>query len=236
MYSQQSVLLITKQNEVLTTHLEEICYNKNLTLAKLYNISDGISAVNEFRYGLLIIDTKHYQIGLDMLSLFKRKDFYVPSVILVSEKNLEIADDNVDVVKRNDLDKMSELITDNLNKTSCKFPLGQVPYIRTTIEKQLTLFGFSRRYKGFDYMADIIMKILNNTNSKISFKKYIYPYISSLYNVSEESVERDIRNLISKMQPSHFFSFKLTTKNVVTALVCYIKDYLNKLGNYKLSF
>lgn len=236
MYLQKSILLITKKDEKICSQLEEICCDKNLTLSKLYNISDCISAINQFRFGLLIIDTKYSPISDEMLLLFKRKDFYVPSVMLISDTDSNINDENVDVVKRDEIDKISGLITKRLNKNSSKFPSHQIPFIKTTVEKQLDLLGFSRRYKGFDYLSDIVIRILNNSSTHLSFKKYIYPYISCLYNVSEESVERDIRNLISKLEPNDFFNFKPTTKNIVNAVVNHIKDYLNKLSNYKLTY
>ena len=233
---QKSILLITQKNEDLASYIEEICFNQNLTLFKLYNIVDGISAINESRYSIVIIDIKYFKAIVEIFSLFKRKNFYVPYIILISEQELEIYDENVGIVKRTELYKLSELIAENIEKDFSNFANTQNSFLRTTVEKMLGYLGFSRRYKGFDYMTETVIRIINNSQCKNSFKKYIYPHISVLYNVSEQSIERDIRNLISKINPNNNFNFKHTTKNIVNSVVYQVKDYLNKLGNYKSNY
>jgi len=232
---QKSILLITEKNEELSNRIENICLNKSLTLFKLYNIVDGISAINQSSFSIVIIDTKYFNAVMEIFSLFKRKNFYVPYIVLISEQELEIYEDNVSIIKRNEINKLDELITDNLSKNVSNLSSSQNSFLRTAVEKTLGYLGFSRRYKGFDYMTETVIRILNDTQCKNSFKKYIYPHISVLYQVSEESVERDIRNLISKINPNNNFNFKHTTKNIVNAVVVHVKDYLNKLGNYKLN-
>lgn len=233
---QKSVLLITQKDEGIANVIEDICFNESFTLFKLYNIVDGISAINQSRYSLVIIDTKYVKAIVEICSLFKRKNFYVPYIILISEEDLEIYDENVGIVKRDEIDKLAELITENIDKDFSTFSSIENSFLRNTVEKMLGYLGFSRRYKGFDYMTETVIRIISDTRCKNSFKKYIYPHISILYNVSKESIERDIRNLISKINPNNNFNFKHTTKNIVNAVVVQVKDYLNKLGNHKLGF
>lgn len=233
---QKSILLITEKNEEISTQIEKICLNKSITLFKLYNIADAIAAVSESRYALIIIDTKHVKASVEVFSIFKRKNFFVPYIILISEQGLEIYEKNIGIVKRNEIEKLTELIDLNINNEYSTPSTEQSPFLHNTVEKMLGYLGFSRRYKGFDYLTETVIRILNDSNCKNSFKKYIYPYISVLYHVSVGSIERDIRNLISKLTPNNSFNFKHTTKNIVNAVVVHVKDYLNKLGNYKINY
>lgn len=233
---QKSILLITNQNADVSKQIEEICFNNFYTLYKLYSMVDAIPVIKETNFNLMIIDTKHIQVDSNLFGLFQHKDFFIPHIIIISDEEVNISNNNASIIKRNEINKLEDILSSHQNQNYSNFPTRQTPFIRNTVEKQLSILGFSRRYKGFDYMTEIVIKILYNATSKNSFKKYIYPYVSSLYNVSEESVERDIRNLISKLQPNDYFNFKPTTKNIVNAVVSYIKDYLNKLSNYKLYF
>lgn len=241
MFSQKTILLITKRNEKITNEIEEICNDTNITLSKLYDICDVIPAVTEARYNMLIIDCKHCQSGADLLRLFKTKAYYVPTIVLIADKKPATSYDNVKIVKRNCVNQINDIIKESVLTQTSLFPENHTTYLRSTIEKELQNLGFSKKYKGFDYMSEIVMKILNNNTFKKSFKKFVYPFISSLYNVSASSVERDIRNLICKNQNKAVFQQKfeiekLTTRLVVESVVSHIRDYLNKLGNYKINF
>lgn len=235
MVLQKSILLLSNKDDILTDQLENICYKNNFTLFKLYNMIDCISAINQSTYHLVIIDTKYFSAGLEIFGLFKRKNFFVPYIILISDNELEIYDDNVNIVKRDDTDKLTSLILNNLQANKYDYINQQNSFLHNIVEKTLGVLGFSRRYKGFDYMIETVIRILNDSNCKNSFRKYIYPHISVMYHVSEESIERDMRNLISKINNNVNFNFKPTTKNIVNAVVSQVKDYLSKLGN-KLVF
>ena len=96
----------------------------------------------------------------------------------------------------------------------------------------------NQKYKGFRYLSDTIYKVIMDENMGKSFKKYIYPYIASLYAVKEASVERDVRNFLSKNFERNEFKeiinfnenhFAPTTRNIVNALINYIKKEIQIL-------
>ena len=241
MYTQKTILLITRRNEKIANDVEEICNNMNITLSKLYDICDVIPAVTEARYNMLIIDCKYCQSGADLLRLFKTKTYYVPTIVLIVDKKHSLTGDNVIIVRRNSINQIDNIIRENVLSQISLFPENHTTNLRSTIEKELRNLGFSKKYKGFEYMAEIVMKILNNNSFKKSFKKFVYPFISSLYNVSAGSVERDIRNLICKNSNKAFFQQKfeiekLTTRMVVESVVTHIRDHLNRLANYNMIF
>jgi len=60
----------------------------------------------------------------------------------------------------------------------------------------LMVLGIPSHLRGFIYIIEIIDYILVNNISKIKFNDGIYRLIANKYNISEDSIERDIRYAI----------------------------------------
>lgn len=64
--------------------------------------------------------------------------------------------------------------------------------------KHMDYLGLSKKYMGYYQMADILHLMINENLHVVSFSRQVYPIIAMLYNKSEATIERNIRNLIDK--------------------------------------
>lgn len=238
MYTQKNVLLATNINED-TSFIEELCFKHNYGLTKLYNICDIITAVSEYNYQLLILDYEHYFNHLEILSLFKRKNYFVNDIILLTEENNLQLNTEFKQFCKYDIKSLKDYF-ESINKNCIEYENNS--FLINCIEQQLIMLGFLTKYKGFDYMVEIVALILKKQNNKKSFRKYVYPFISNLFNVTSASVERDIRNLIGKndlkmtLLKTYFDqNTKPTTRNTISAIILHMKKYFNKLSNVKIN-
>lgn len=61
------------------------------------------------------------------------------------------------------------------------------------INDNLLILGIPANLKGFSYLKDILIYILDNDIKEIRLKEDIYKMISASYKTSVHSIERDIR-------------------------------------------
>lgn len=64
--------------------------------------------------------------------------------------------------------------------------------------KQLDNLGISRKYTGFYLMVELMNVLINEDRKISSFSKQIYPQIAEKYGKTTCTIERNIRNLISR--------------------------------------
>lgn len=62
----------------------------------------------------------------------------------------------------------------------------------------LSSYGLSPRHKGFKYAIECIRLIIIYGIDDFTMSKDVYPMISKWYNVSENSIEHDVRNAIGQ--------------------------------------
>ena len=79
--------------------------------------------------------------------------------------------------------------------------------------KQLDNLGLERKYTGYYLLIDIMQILINEGKRVSSFSKEVYPIVSKRYNVSECTIERNIRSIICK---------------------CWSKDMIMKLNIFRI--
>ena len=57
----------------------------------------------------------------------------------------------------------------------------------------------STNYKGYKYLKDSIIMLVNNEADSESFAKYVYPSLSEKYGVSRQGIEKNMRFAIMKI-------------------------------------
>ncbi|MBR6778945.1 MAG: hypothetical protein IKM43_02190 [Clostridia bacterium] len=66
------------------------------------------------------------------------------------------------------------------------------------IIKILQDLGITKKYMGFYYLAEILNLLINEDLKIRSFSRQVYPMLASKYNKNSCTIERDIRNVISR--------------------------------------
>ena len=67
------------------------------------------------------------------------------------------------------------------------------------LRKKFNDLGITKKYTGYYFLLDIEDEIINKSRTIKSFSKEIYPELAIKYNKNDCSIERDIRNVISKL-------------------------------------
>lgn len=234
MCTNRNVLLLTKKDKELE-YLKTSCKEHNVLITKIYQLCDLIESASNCRYSILFVDSAEFSITEDLLQLFKRKNYYIPYKIILSKEKLNFEDDSVFVVSPDDCNNIKATIDYCIKNNPSQYYLYSDSFLIENINQNLQKLGFTKKYKGFNYLSSIIFKVIANDNSYSSFKKFLYPFVSSLYGVSEASIERDIRNIISKTLESlpkehkiinELANSKPTTKHIVNILVNEIKTMI----------
>lgn len=226
-----SLIMLAKDEDKEFIAIEKICYEYNINIEVACSLCDLFDMLAIKKYDFLVLDDKLFPVEADLLYIFERKNFFVPNVILLSNKKIELKDGNIVKFRRMHIDKLEEYILDVIRNYTT--PVQENLTTKNRVYIELCNLGFNQKYKGFNYLLEIINKILNTEDSIKSFRKYIYPYIASLYCVTEESVERDVRNLLKIIYKKFAFRKKInfndrqqspTTRNIVNTLILYLKS------------
>lgn len=77
-----------------------------------------------------------------------------------------------------------------------KFEILSVP--NYFIKTKLNELGISNHFVAYYFLTDILDKMINEDVEIRSFSREVYPYLAEKYNVNTFTIERNIRNLISK--------------------------------------
>lgn len=59
-------------------------------------------------------------------------------------------------------------------------------------------YGFSKKYKGFNYIRDAVYFCLIDTAALYQLSNIVYPLIARKYNTTPNAVENAIRRVINK--------------------------------------
>lgn len=76
------------------------------------------------------------------------------------------------------------------------------------ISQILLYIGFQTNFKGYRYIMEAVIKIVEDAEYNFEFKWKVYPFIAELYGVSAFSVERAIRNSIESAYDRNYQKFK----------------------------
>ena len=229
MHLHKSILLFT-DNINQFSYLNSFCAENEIKLSHLTNLAELIEDVFHTRYDVLVIDDRLFPTSSNLLSIFSKHIFYVPNVIVKTRQKLDC---NCITCYR------SEDIIYNLknifnNKEYVQPFIADINHYTKVIDI-VNHLGINSKYKGYKYLIDILDRMLTNGFTSVSFKKYVYPYVASLYSVSEDSVERDVRNILLKAINTKKFkdainfdeqNFGFTTRNIINCLLIYIKKNL----------
>jgi len=230
MHFNKSILLFADKTSELS-FIEDYCKEHYIKFLQLDKLSELLMSVQENRFDVLIIDDKIFPIKTDLLTIFSRRGFYVSNIIVYTNKKI----DYNCVLCKNPTDLTNKLrdILDSIN--------GVRPFIvnldiYSKITEILNYLGINNKYKGCKYLIEILNRMILSDLNCISFKKTIYPFVASLYSVSEDSVERDVRNVLLKAITNYKFKEQLefddkiyrnTTRNIINSLLIYVKNNLN---------
>ncbi len=67
-----------------------------------------------------------------------------------------------------------------------------------------TVYGFIRRlgistkYKGYQYLADAVMLVMEMEDEPVRVTKVIYPELARRYHVTPEAIEQNIRTVVGQ--------------------------------------
>ena len=227
------VLLVAKHKSF--DNLEQICRDQNLLVTRAYNFCDMIEYLATYRYSIIFIDNQSFFVNEDIIALFKRKNYFVPFVVVLNDTPLSFNEENILTVNENNFNQIEDAVKYcQENNKSQKF-LYSDSYLQKTVSKKLEELGFKPKYKGFNFLSSMVYRVLTNENSLNTLKKAVYPFVSSLYGVSEASVERDVRNLISitvkNTKDDDLLRIKLglnkpTCKNIILLIIDEMKDLM----------
>lgn len=224
----KQVLLLSTNSEVKKRVEEAISDGINV-LTTVFLMSNVVEATAIYGFDVLIIDSETYAIDEDMLSLFKKKSYYTPRIFVLS-KNYEIkTSEFAKFCGYDDLSIIGETLIELKTKIESQYPFG-TQILRENISSVLVNAGLNQKYKGFEYLIDVIYRRMC-VDCCSSFKKGVYPYVARLYSATPESIERDVRNIINISTKDDAFlktiqfnsNYNPTTRNVVDHLVRHVK-------------
>ncbi len=67
---------------------------------------------------------------------------------------------------------------------------------RPTIERELETMGFDRQRVGFEYAAEAIWMLSENTGKRLHVSRDLYPMLAEKYSTTRCGIERGLRNAI----------------------------------------
>ena len=65
-------------------------------------------------------------------------------------------------------------------------------------KRQLDYLGLKNKYVGYYLLVDIMQLMINEEIRVTSFSKQIYPVVAKKFNLTDCTIERNIRSLINK--------------------------------------
>ena len=103
---------------------------------------------------------------------------------------------------RMDLSTLSEILSDKITISQLYDLVREeekaVP-LDKKVERLLYDLILSTNYKGYKYLRDSIIMLVNNEADSESFAKFVYPALSEKYGVNRQSIEKNMRFAIMKI-------------------------------------
>lgn len=205
----------------------------------------GIELIKELNPDIVILDMVMPKAdGLTVLETFnglKGPEFIVLSAIghdLITKKSMSLGALYY-IVKpfeiKSLITRMKQLfLGDNIPEQK-KEELVFNMYLDECISKELNALGVPLHVKGYHYIKDAVILVIDSGNSSIRITKSIYPVIAEKNNSTASSVERAIRHaiditltrrpmdLISEYFRNELFNNKITNKEFIVGIADAIK-------------
>ena len=115
-----------------------------------------------------------------------------------------------------------------------------VPSI-TKIEEMLLTLGIYPKYKGYKYLLDAAIYVINDKNSVNNLTQNVYPIIAKVNNTTISQVQSAIRNVIDVMycrgntnKINAMFGFNIVDKNTKLTSADFIGLFANEVVLSKL--
>lgn len=228
------VLLVARQNGF--NNLEAVCKDKGLLITQAYNFCDTVDKLATYRYSIIFIDNCSFPANDDVLNLLKLKNYFVPFAVVLNKTPIPVNALNVLCVNPENYLELDKAIDYCRSHDKSQSFLYSESFLQETISNNLMKLGFLQKYKGFAFLSSSIYRLLTNENSINSLRSSVYPFVSSLYGVSEMSVERDIRNILKNTYnvakgdsylKQKLGSNKPTSKNIIIIVLNEVKSLIH---------
>ena len=218
-----------------------LVYNKGST-----NIGQKVDSIlNSLPFSFISLDTFE-----GILSKIQEKNCYVLVVvhninIYNTLKNINFPANTCDKfiviysINRTPIPKFTNYYTcnnlDEIKSTLMSLnPIAIPSFIQKMVRIELEKLNLSKKYLAFKYLVDTICHSLY-TGDKNTFSTNTLSYIALINNTSWNSIERDIRHMLTSNWNSnetfksaickHISGTEINTKILVDALISYIKEY-----------
>ena len=101
--------------------------------------------------------------------------------------------------------------------------------------------GISKKYKGYKYLADAVVLVMEMEDEPIRITKVIYPELARKYHVTPEAIEQNIRTVVgqcwgrNRSLIEHLAGFRLSERPTNMELIEILAFYLAARSKKKFS-
>lgn len=140
-----------------------------------------------------------YKIFLDFIN---SKLYHIPLCVILTNEYNKYKYNNVDkhlvIVDKKNFSESCEKIVKSLSESTCvELSENRKNELRKIISDYLNNLGISTNYLGFNYIKEIVVKVIEDRRRLKSFNSKIYPQLAIKYNTPVINIERNIRNAIN---------------------------------------
>ena len=225
------VLFLGKSNAEYNKRIEDIARKHKFVLMTAYQMCTMIELASLYPFKILIIDGENFFVDEDFLQLFTHRLHFVPNVLVLDNKIRNFTSSHIICCNKDD-ENLDNLILETVNNKDSALAELSVPFFLKAINELLMGLGFNPKYKGYRYLGDIIYRMMKCEPVTYSFDKNLYPYIAKMYNVTKDSVERSLRNILKIAIKQEDIKEKIqfpsnrrqTTRNILHCLVRYCEN------------
>ncbi len=93
-------------------------------------------------------------------------------------------------------DRIDDILRDKTNSSQQGVALSQSKDLETNITMYIQQLGVPAHIKGYQYIRDAIMMVIEDMDAINSITKFLYPTVAKHYNTTSSRVERAIRHAI----------------------------------------
>lgn len=231
----RQVLFMTKTNDLVVEDLKNECIYRKIVPTTTNSFSEMMQATTFSKFEAIVIDADCFYIDDDILSVFDTRIYFIPTIIVFSKKNRYFSNSNVVCINKKSKEEFFSYLFAGFSKDISPMAQYSNTILHDNIVEELTTIGVNPKYKGFNFIVDIINRVILLNDFPKSLNKSIFPYIARLHNTTPACVERDIRNLLQISYSIEGFAEKInfneelyspTTNNLLNALTLYIKGLI----------
>ena len=214
--AEMNVVFVSNRNVRMAYRIKRVFWKMNGMVLNMESFSNVFKILKELSNALIIVDGSTMEINNGIFQILRdcRNDenlsllLIVPDVYSSSDYSISLkSKNNFYVIKESCLEQKIEELGDllKLNLAQSNLANANLKQLNESLNSWLLQTGFITKHLGFTFIKEVIVQSVVYNFGMRSLSSKVYPIIALNHNTHVNTVERNIRNAITKATETQRF-------------------------------